>query len=462
MQKDFSLAKAYSQVFVSSFKHDSREIYRARRRALMEKIDSVCVFAGMPVEPGGEEAFTSTWTKFIQEPAFLFLTGVNQAGCFLLLDPASKSEVLFVPKKDPFKEFWVGKRIGYLEGDSDASRLTGFVDVRSADTFYECLAERMGRKGAKKFIYAFFHEKFQSDHNWKFKQKLERTLRPERVSVRSVAALHWELRLPLDAPRVEEAKRAQVATDKAFRALLKAMPSFKGERDLGLFLDHQLLLNGDGDLAFPTIVASGENACCLHYVKKDEPLKKGSLVLLDFGTRVGTLHSDISRTIPVNGKFNPLQKMLYEIVLDSAAEYRKAVRPGVSLREIGNIPWDFIMEALETRLVKGARGTYELLYDRRPHGVSHFIGEQIHEGDPGSRSLTTVLEPGMMISCEPGLYGTFSATIGGKRYREKIGIRIEDDLLITGSGHVNLSSRIPKTVDEIEVLMSSAKVSDII
>ena len=428
----------------------------------MEKIDSVCVFAGMPVEPGGEEAFTSTWTKFIQEPAFLFLTGVNQAGCFLLLDPASKSEVLFVPKKDPFKEFWVGKRIGYLEGDSDASRLTGFGDVRSADTFYECLAERMGRKGAKKFIYAFFHEKFQSDHNWKFKQKLERTLRPERVSVRSVAALHWELRLPLDAPRVEEAKRAQVATDKAFRELLKAMPSFKGERDLGLFLDHQLLLNGDGDLAFPTIVASGENACCLHYVKKDEPLKKGSLVLLDFGTRVGTLHSDISRTIPVNGKFNPLQKMLYEIVLEAASVYRKAVRPGVSLREIGNIPWDFIMEALETRLVKGARGTYELLYDRRPHGVSHFIGEQIHEGDPGSRSLTTVLEPGMMISCEPGLYGTFSATIGGKRYREKIGIRIEDDLLITGNGHVNLSSRIPKTVGEIEALMSSAKASDII
>ena len=453
MQKDFSLAKAYSQVFVSSCKHDSREIYRARRRALMEKLDSVCVFAGMPVEPGGEEAFTSTWTKFIQEPSFLFLTGVNQAGCFLLLDPASKSEILFVPKKDPFKEFWVGKRIGYLEGNSEAAELTGFADVRPADRFDEVVESFVGKKGAKPYVYAFFHEKFQGDHNWKFKQKMERLLRPKKVGVKSVADMHWELRLPLDAPRIDEAKRAQVATDKAFRELLKAMPSFKGERDLGLFLDHQLLLGGDGDLAFPTIVASGENACCLHYVKKDEPLKKGSLVLLDFGTRVGTLHSDISRTVPVNGKFNPLQKMLYEIVLDSAEIYRRAVRPGVSLKEIGNIPWDFIMEALETRLVKGVRGTYKLLYDRRPHGVSHFIGEQIHEGDPGSRSLTTVLEPGMMISCEPGLYGTFSATIGGKRYCEKIGIRIEDDLLITKTGHVNLSRRIPKTVEEIEALM---------
>ena len=457
MQKDFSLAKAYSQVFVSSFKHDFREIYRARRNALMEKLDSVCVFAGMPVEPGGEEAFTSTWTKFIQEPAFLFLTGVNQAGCFLLLDPASKSEVLFVPKKDPFKEFWVGKRIGYLEGNSEAALLTGFADVRPADDFYKVLESLTQRKGAKKFIYAFFHEKFQSDHNWKFRQKLERILRPKKVGVKCVADLHWELRLPLDKPRIDDAKRAQVATDKAFRELLKAMPSFKGERDLGLFLDHQLLLGGDGDLAFPTIVASGENACCLHYVKKDEPLKKGSLVLLDFGTRVGTQHSDISRTVPVNGKFNPLQKMLYEIVLDSAEVYRRAVRPGVSLKEIGNIPWDFIMEALETRLVKGACGTYELLYDRRPHGVSHFIGEQIHEGDPGSRSLTTVLEPGMLISCEPGLYGTFSATIGGKLYHEKIGIRIEDDLLITGTGYVNLSRRIPRTVAEIESLMGCGK-----
>ena len=168
------MAKAYSQVFVSSFKHDSRDVYRARRRGLMENLDSACVFSGMPVDPGCEEAFTSTWTKFIQEPAFLFLTGVNQAGCFLLLDHASKSEILFVPKKDPFKEFWVGKRIGYLEGDSEAARLTGIKDVRPADKFYETLESFASKKGSKPFIYAFFHDKFQGDHNWKFKQKLER------------------------------------------------------------------------------------------------------------------------------------------------------------------------------------------------------------------------------------------------------------------------------------------------
>lgn len=454
MQKDFSLQKRYSQVFLASAKYDSREVYRSRRRSLMERLDSVCVFSGVPVEPGCEEAFTSTWTKFVQEPAFLFLTGVNQSGCFLVLDPVSKSEILFVPPKDPFKEFWVGKRLGYLDGDSEVCEITGFDKVLPESVLWDTLLDLLKRKGAKNYVYAYFFEKFQGDHNWKFKEKLAKFLRPKKIQVKSAADAHWALRLPLDAPRIEEAKRAQSATDKAFRALLSKARTFKGERDLGLFLDYQLYLNGDGDLAFPTIVASGENACCLHYVKKDEPLKKGELVLLDFGTRIGTLHSDISRTIPVNGRFNPLQKMLYEIVLDSATEYCKYVRPGVTLKEIGQVPWEFIIDELEKRLVKGAKGSYKLLYDKRPHGVSHFIGEQIHEGDPGSRSLGVVLEPGMLISCEPGLYGEFSATIGGRRYKEKIGIRIEDDLLITKNGFVNISRHLPKTVDEIESLMA--------
>ena len=117
------------------------------------------------------------------------------------------------------------------------------------------------------------------------------------------------------------------------------------------------------------------------------------------------------------------------------------------------VPWDYIMQELESRLVKGAKGSYKLLYDKRPHGVSHFIGEQIHEGEPGTRSLDTVLKPGMLISCEPGLYGEFKATIGGKTYCEKIGIRIEDDLLITKDGFRNISKDIPKTVDDLERLM---------
>lgn len=421
---------------------------------MLKELDSLCVFAGIPVDPGTEEAYVQTWNRMIQEPAFMYLTGINQAGCFLLLDPRTNEEILFVPPKDPFKEFWNGKRLGFLEGDDEVSKITGIADVRPSEELWDTIVARARKLPKDAHVYAYYFEKFKEDHNDRFKKQLAKALRPTGVSIRSASAIHWKLRLPLEPERIKDAEAAQAVTDRAFRKVLANLSTYENERTLGLALDYEMQRESDGDLAFPTIVAGGANACCLHYVKKDEPLKAGELVLLDFGIRIGSLHSDISRTIPVNGKFDPLQKLLYQIVLDSAFEYQKYVKPGVSLKDIGNVPWEYIMQELETRLVKEAKGSYKLLYNRRPHGVSHFIGEQIHEGEPGTRSLETVLEPGMLISCEPGLYGEFRATIGGKRYHEKIGIRIEDDLLITRNGFVNISRSIPKTVEELEKAIS--------
>ena len=458
MQSSKNDVLTYSQVFLSSKNYNSKKIYAKRRASLMKKLDSFCVFAGMPVEPGGEEAFVQTWTRFVQDPAFLYMTGVNQAGCYLVLDPRSDRSTLFVPKKDPFKEFWVGKRLGFIEGENGVARLTGVDEVRPVEDvwpFVEELASKYGRgKNAVDHAFAFYYEKFNGDHNEKLRDKLRSVLRPFKMKVKSCADMHFEDRLVLEPERIHDARVAQDITDEAFRALLPAMKNFKTERDAALFLNYEMQRRGDGDLAFPTIAAGGKNACCLHYVKNDETLRDGELILFDFGVRFGTLHSDISRTIPVNGKFDPLQKMLYEIVLESAKVYQRVVRPGVALKDIGMICWQFIMMELERRLVKGAKGSFKLLYDKRPHGVSHFIGEHIHEGDPGSRSLDVVLKPGMLISCEPGLYGKFTATIDGKRYRESIGIRIEDDLLITKSGFENISMHIPREVDEIEKLMN--------
>ena len=450
--------QAYSQVFLSSKNYDSKKIYAKRRQSLMKKLDSFCVFAGMHVEPGGEEAFVQTWTRFVQDPAFLYMTGVNEAGCYLVLDPRRGRSTLFVPKKDPFKEFWNGKRLGYVDGENEVARVTGVDDVLSIDVFWnfiEKLAVEYGSgKNAVDHAFAFYYEKFKGDHNEKLKNDMKKVLRRYKMDVKSFADLHFEDRLVLEPERIRDARVAQQITDEAFRALLSAMKTMKTERDAALFLNYEMQRRGDGDLAFPTIAAGGKNACCLHYVKNDEALRNGELVLFDFGVRFGTLHSDISRTIPVNGKFDPLQKMLYEIVLESAKVYQRVVRPGVSLKEIGMICWEFIVMELERRLVKEAKGSYKLLYEKRPHGVSHFIGEHIHEGDPGSRSLDVVLKPGMLISCEPGLYGDFCATIDGKRYRESIGIRIEDDLIITKNGFENISEHIPRTVNEIEALMN--------
>ena len=448
-----AFSRPYSQVFIDSPRYNSRNLYRKRRKAMLKSLDSFCVIAGIPMDPGSEEAYVQTWNKFIQEPAFLFLTGINQAGCYLLLDPKTGEEILFVPPKDPFREFWNGKRLGYLEGDNEVKKVTGIADVRSESELWDEIAMRAERLPEGGHAFAYYFEKFRDDHNDRFRKSMLKALRGTGVSLRSAAALHWKLRLPLEPERIVDAEDAQKVTDEAFRTVLPLFPEFRNERELALRLDYEMQRRSDGDLAFPTIAAGGKNACCLHYVKKDEPLVRGELVLLDFGIRMGSLHSDISRTVPVSGKFDPLQKLLYQIVLDAGFEYQKFVKPGVSLREIGQVPWDYIMQELEERLVKGARGSFELLYDRRPHGVSHFIGEQIHEGDPGSRSLDVVLEPGMLISCEPGLYGKFSGVFGGRRITAQIGIRIEDDLLITKSGFVNISKHIPKQIDEIEALM---------
>ncbi len=446
-------SRPYSQVFIDSPRYNSRNLYKKRRRAMLKALDSFCVIAGMPADPGTEEAFVQTWNRMVQEPAFLYLTGINQAGCYLLLDPKTGEEILFVPPKDPFKEFWNGKRLGYLKGDNEVKKVTGIDDVRSEAELWDEIAMRASRLPEGGHAYAYYFEKFRDDHNDRFKKSMHKVLRGMGAELRSAAALHWKLRLPLEPERIKDAEVAQKVTDEAFRTVLPLVRDFKNERELALRLDYEMQRRSDGDLAFPTICAGGANACCLHYVKKDEQIKKGDLVLLDFGIRIGSLHSDISRTIPASGKFDPLQRLLYQIVLDSAKEYQKFVRPGVSLKEIGQVPWEYILAALDERLVKGAKGSFKLLYDKRPHGVSHFIGEQIHEGDPGSRSLDVVLEPGMLISCEPGLYGEFSATIGGKRYREKIGIRIEDDLLLTKTGFVNISRNIPREIADIEKLM---------
>ena len=457
MQKQKNNFQAYSQVFIASKYADSKKIYAKRRHDLMQKLDSFCVFAGMQVEPGCEEPFVQTWTKMVQEPAFLYLTGVNQAGCYLVLDPKTGSETLFIPEKNPFREFWVGRRLGYTKGNSEVSRLTGIADVRPVDALWDyvaTLARRNARqKNLPKHAYAYFFESIKDDHNYKLKADLQKHIRPFGLTVKSCETQHFENRLVLEDYRIKEACEAQKVTDDAFRKVLTSMKTFKNERDLMLLLNYEMQKASDGDLAFPTICAGGANACCLHYIKNDEAFASGDLVLLDFGVRIGTLHSDISRTIPVNGKFNPLQALLYQIVLDASAEYQKHVRPGVSLREIGHIPWDFIMDALDTRLKCGHAGKFKLLYDRRPHGVSHFIGEQIHEGNPGSRSLDTVLKPGMLISCEPGLYGEFSGIFNGKRISGKIGIRIEDDLLITAKGFRNISFTIPREIEELERIM---------
>ena len=470
MHLDENLPARYSQVFVSSgVGETAAAVYADRRSQLLQKMDSFGVFAGVPREPGSEESFTSTWSRFVQDPAFLFLTGVNQPGCYLLLDPLAKDplrrEILFVPPKDASKEFWYGLRIGYSENLDEIRLLTGIKTILPVERFWPLLRElSTSYRGSLQHAYAFCLEfttqtgdvkRFRGDHNDAFAEKVNAVFSEQGLEFRSLAPLHFDLRVVLDSGRIAAVKKAQEWTRLAFEETLREIPMLHNERQLGLNLDYRMQSLSDGDLAFPTIVAGGRNACCLHYAKKDEPLRKGELVLLDFGIRSGTQHSDISRTVPVSGQFDPLQRLLYQIVLDAQEFHQAQVKPGALLKELDLKVWEFIEDALESRFVS-LGGHYQLEYELRPHGVSHLIGEQVHEGDPFRCYSEKPLVPGMMISNEPGVYGHFEAFLEGIHYDQWIGIRIEDDLLITENGCENLSQGILKSIEALESAMRRA------
>ena len=441
--------------------------FRARRRKLMKKENQLMVLTGVPYGPGQETTWTYAHAPTYQEPTIMYLTGVNQSEVILLLDPGSKEsdEILFVKKRDPRKEFWDGVRFGVGDPASirEVKRVTGIKDVRDIDDFDEIFKLRFSKR-KKKEVGAFWLEsalpnnrrKIKTDHNWKFKRRIEGLLKQSKApkgALNNIMQSHFELRLPLDTYDVANTLKAQVITGNGFKETLRNFRQFDNECKVQGFLEGQMLMYSPYGLSFPGIIAAGHNATVLHYMKNDDPIAKGELVLLDFGVRWMTMHADISRTVPASGKFNPLQKVLYEIVLEAQLAVEKKARAGVAIVDLNDVCWETLQNSLDEKF-HNLGGQSKTEYKGRPHGVSHLMGEQEHDGDPFRDYGVEPMKPGWLISNEPGLYGKFRWKHKGKVYYEEIGIRIEDNLLITKTGCVNLSKGIPKRVNEIERLMA--------
>ena len=445
----------------------AKKRYRARRKRLLNKENVLMAITGVPYGPGQETVWAYAHCPTYQEPAIMYLTGVNQSNVILLLDPNSpeSDEILFVDRKDLSKEFWDGIRLGVGDSKSilEAQRVTGIKDVRDIADFEKVLKARF-EKRKNKTLGALWMQGEKSgklveikiDHNWKFKNRLARYLRSWGCPspLRNIMKSHFELRLPLDSYDVRNTLLAEKITGRSFVETLKKFTSFKSEYQVQGFLEGRMLEESPYGLSFPSIVASGPNATVLHYMKNDDIFTKGEMVLMDFGVRWMTMHADISRTVPASGKFNPMQKMLYEIVLKAQLAVQRTARRGITMNELNDCCWNSVNRGLE-KIFKSAGGKFKLRYKDRPHGVSHLMGEQEHDGDPFRNYLSKPMQEGWLISNEPGLYGSFRIRLDGRFYDEEIGIRIEDNLLITKTGCENLSRLIPKTVGQIERLMSN-------
>jgi Xaa-Pro aminopeptidase len=419
--------KTYSQAFLSEGLGDKAPLFYAKhRQEHLKNLDSLCVYASATEEKEG---------RICQNPDFLYLTGINQGTAILVLDPLSKNEkeILFLAEKNAKKEFWNGIRLGLPE--PHIKEITGFRTIFPLEKFNSWFKNRIASLKAK---HIFSNE------------AMRRKLLCYKLDIKDISKIHLEQRTILEPDRITLAKKSQEIAKEAFLKLLPRIANCKNERVLCAELECLMLSQTNNGLAFPSIVAAGKNACTLHYAKKDCEIKNGNLILMDFGCRYNTVCCDISRTIPASGKFNPLQKLLYSIVLDTQKFHEKNVKAGLTLKELGKKAWGYMEKLLAERFTaKG--GKMERCYVEKPHGISHLIGDIVHEGAADRSYLESPLKSGMLISNEPGLYGHFTLSINGIIYSEHIGIRIEDDLLITEKGSKNLSAEIPKEIDAIEL-----------
>ena len=280
------------------------------------------------------------------------------------------------------------------------------------------------------------------------------------ASLLDPAPLLHELRLIKSADELELMRSAAQLTADAHRDLMGFVAPGRNECEVEAFLDHAYRSNGSTGAAYGHICAGGANACILHYVENDQPLADGDLILVDSGAEWSYYAADITRTFPVNGRFSDDQRAIYEVVLDAEVAAIEAVKPGARFDEIHQAALDVIVDGLiELELVSGTRqevldsGSYRAFF---MHKTSHWLGLDVHDqGRYFEGGQSRVLEPGMVLTVEPGIYVDPENTEVDARWRG-IGVRIEDDVVVTADGHEVLTHGAPKTVEEVEAACRAA------
>ena len=276
-----------------------------------------------------------------------------------------------------------------------------------------------------------------------------------------VAEFLSELRLVKDSFEIEQMRQAVAATELGFKEIRanldKAQGIERGERVVETAFFSAARLHGN-DLGYDTIAAAGAHACTLHWIQNDGPVRSGELILVDAGVEIDSLYTaDITRTLPINGKFNDVQKKVYEAVLEAADAVFAIAKPGIKFHELHDAAmrviaqktaeWGLLPVSAEESLEKDNQ------HHRRwmVHGTSHHLGLDVHDCAQARRDLYQdgVLEPGMVFTIEPGLYFHPDDLLVPEQFRG-IGVRIEDDVLVTETGVENLSVGLPRTVADIE------------
>lgn len=431
---------------------------RAQLKKFVESIgpDSIAII------PAAHEATRSydTEYKFRQDSDFAYLTGFPEPDAIAVIDPSSKKPyTLYVRPRDPVMETWFGRREG----------IDGAVKNHKVDRAFpiEKFAIDLGKllDGHEKLYYRFgVDEKLDLQILQYLSAQRQRRLKspyPPHTIVDPTILIH-EMRLHKTPSEVElMQKAATISAEAHILAMQKTKPGMN-EFQVESLIEAYMRENGASGVAYNSIIGGGENATILHYVENNRPLKDGDLLLVDAGAEYNGYAADITRTFPVNGKYSKAQREVYDVVLDVQMQCIEATKTGNTVMKRQELSIELLTEGMKKLgLLKGK--TKELIKKRSfmkyyMHGVGHYLGMDVHDAGRYFTDQTAKnsrpFAPGMVLTVEPGLYIPPDDKSAPSKYRG-IGIRIEDDVLVTKDGNRNLTAKVPKDPDEIEALMQN-------
>jgi len=424
--------------------------YKARRQELLNSIEEgVILLSSSPIKIRSND----TEYPYRQNSDFYYLCGFEEANSVLILVKTHESTrtLLYVEPHSEEFALWNGARLG-VEG---ALKRFSVDEVHSMLEYPNHIKEILREHIA---LYSDFHD---DSSPLKLAQQSAKELRETRGVKRTLRCLHdvtyliRSQRLIKSPEEISAIRHAISLTASAHHEAMKQCKSGLREFELQASMSYIFLSNGATSEAYGAIVAGGNNANTLHYVDNRDVLKEGDLVLIDAACEWELYASDITRTFPVNGKFSDAQRNVYEKVLDVQLRVIEAMKPGVKRDWLQKYSEELLCQTLVDLGI--LEGNIKTLMESKahkkyaPHGIGHWMGLDVHDPCPyvDEAGESLVFEAGMVMTIEPGIYIRADDESVPEKYRG-IGIRIEDDILITEEGCENLSSMIAKTVDEIE------------
>lgn len=430
--------------------------YARRRKALMAQMEpnSIAILPAAPVYIRNRDVEH----VYRQDSDFQYLSGFPEPEAVIALIPGREhgEYVLFCRERDPERELWDGLRAGQ-DGATGQYGADDAFPIGDIDDILPGLIE-----GRERVYYAMGTNQEFDRHLMEWinliRSKARQGAQPPNEFVALDHLLH-DMRLYKSAAEVKVMKEAAQISARAHIRAMQASRVGLHEFHLEAELDYEFRKGGAKMSAYGSIVAAGRNACILHYRENDAPLKDGDLVLIDAGCEIDCYASDITRCFPVNGRFSPEQKAIYELVLAANEEAFKHIAPGKHWNEAHEATVRVITAGLvELGLLRGevdeliAAEAYKPFY---MHRAGHWLGMDVHDvGDYKIGGEWRELEVGMAMTVEPGIYIAVNNTSVAKKWRG-IGVRIEDDVVVTRSGCEVLTLGVPKTVGEIEALMAA-------